>query len=190
MPFTAPPLLATPADLGTYLQGDPIEDTDATALLMLRQASAKVRDFTHQFLSRVDDEQIIRTPSERGRVFLPEFPILSVSAVESSTDGGTTWAPIMSWTLDFETGELVDTSRWPHHATRAPSSWRITYSHGYDYIPDGVQAVVLDVAARTMETPIGVELERVGMRQTKFAVANLSDENEADLGAYAVAVLA
>lgn len=185
--------LASVADLSAYLQASPALDAnDATAELLLRLASGKVRDYTQQKLNYIADDPAILSPSEWGRAFLPELPIIAGSVVvETTSDNGVTWTPMSAWTLDYATGELSDLSRWPNHAPRGPSSWRVTYSHGYQEIPDGIQAVVLDVAARTMETPIGVELERVGLRQVKYSTAApLSDDNKADLEPYAVAVLA
>lgn len=183
--------LASVGDLSAYLQGPALDPDDPTATLLLRLASGKVRDETQQKLNYVADDAVILSPSEWGRVFLPELPIVGAPIVETTSDNGVTWTALASWTLDYATGELSDTSTWPTRAPRGPSSWRVTYSHGYQEIPDGIQAVVLDVAARTMEMPIGVELERVGLRQVKYSTAApLSDDNKAALKPFAVAVLA
>lgn len=181
------PALASVPDLAAYLQ-DTLDPEDASALLQLRLASGKVRDFTHQRIDYVEGDTVILTPSERGRAFLPELPIVGApTAVEVSTDGGTTWAPLASWTLDYETGELADASTWPYRATTAPSSWRVTYSHGFQEIPDAIQGVVLELAASALNTPAGIELERVGLRQTKFSATGLSLDDENTLRPYVIA---
>lgn len=191
--MAALPALASVSDLSAYLQAEPpLENDDATATLMLRLASGKVRDYCGpQLLSYVSDDQVTLTPSERGVAYLPELPVVGLpSAVEVTTDGGLTWAPMASWTFDLATGKLSDASTWPHRAPTAASSWRVTYSHGYQSIPDGIQGVVLDIAARSINTPAGIDLERVGLRQTKYSVAGMTQENYDALARYVVARLA
>lgn len=187
------PALASVSDLSAYLQAEPALATDdPTALLMLRLASGKVRDHCRQVLSYVADDQVYLTPSEKRVAFLPELPIVGrPTAVEVLDKDGVTWVAMTSWTLDLDTGELADTSgHWPYCAPLGPSSWRVTYSHGYQSIPDGIQGVVLDVAARSINTPAGVDLERVGLRQTKYSTAGFSQENEDALATYVVARIA
>lgn len=191
--MAAAPLLATVEDLGVYVQGAPFtgDEDVAAATLMLRLASGKVRDHCRQRLSLVADDVARLTPSERGRIFLPELPIVGVPVVESSADGGLTWTPAPSWTLDYDTGELADTALWPHVGPRTASSWRVTYSHGYAEIPDGIQSVVIDLAARMLQTPPGIDLERVGERQVKYSAnEGLTDANKSDLAPYVITSVA
>lgn len=189
------PALASVGDLSAYLQAEPaLAPDDPTALLMLRLASGKVRDHCGpQVLSYVADDQVYLTPSEKRVAFVPELPAQRPSLVEVLGTDGVTWSPMASWSFDVETGELTDTTTaWQYNWQRTitPSSWRVTYSHGYQSIPDGLQGVVLDVAARTINTPAGVDLERVGLRQTKYSTAGFTQENEDALAPYVVARLA
>ncbi|MFJ4166292.1 hypothetical protein ACIPY5_12110 [Microbacterium sp. NPDC089698] len=156
--------LATVGDLAAFLQ-EQIPPDDPSALLYLRLASGQVRDYLGQHLTKVDDDAVELDPYESRVVFLPELPIVSVSQVETLSDGVWTVRDPAEYTVSKRTGRIrVLTGGWPC----SDGSWRVTYTHGLDVIPDGIVSVVLSVAGDGYSTPVGVDNERIGQRSIKY----------------------
>lgn len=165
--------LATVDQLASYLQ-QPLATNDPSATLMLEIASGMVRDELEQDLSFLAGDVVTLDPINGGFVFLPQMPVAQVSLVEyldtSQTPAVWTTADPSLYTVSTRLGiiaALPDTDViWPS----IPNSWRVTYDHGYDTIPDGLVGVCLGVAARIYSTPAGAESERIGGYQVKYAM--------------------
>lgn len=161
--------LATPTQLGFYLQETVAED-DPSALLYLDIASGMVRDYLQLILDPVADEVVALDPIDGSYVFLPELPVTSVSLLE--TFDGTTWSTVdpANYTVSTRLGIIAGLPNqgvlWPSK----PGTWRVTYSHGYATLPSSILGVVLGVAARAYSTPAGVDLERIGGYQAKYSM--------------------
>lgn len=161
--------LATPAQLSAFLQ-QPLDDFDASALLMLDIASGMVRDFLQQDLTPAVDDVLIVDPVNSAYAVLPELPITDVSLVE--VFDGTTWSAVLPafYTVSKRTGlvsAVPNTGiQWPAD----PESWRVTYSHGFTTIPASIVGAVLGVAARAYASPAGVDSERIGGYQVKYGM--------------------
>lgn len=159
-------LLADTATLA-LLVDETINPEDPKALLLLRSASSVVRSPEHgtgQYLSRVDDDEVRVVPRTASVAFLSEFPIVDVSKVEVKFADGWTELDTGSYSVNEETGRItLRTTPW-HPA----ELWRVTYTHGFDEIPDDIAAVTAALAARYWETPIGVDNERIGQRSIKY----------------------
>ncbi len=133
---------ATLANIEAFLQ---IEITTpaqiASANRALSEATAAIRNYTHQFLERVDDEAI--TLDSRGweRLFLPELPVIDVTVV---VEDGETLIP----TDDYKLGQYGVLHRIDQKWAEGIQIVTITYSHGYDTIPDDIVAVCTRAASR------------------------------------------
>lgn len=186
--------LATPSDLAVYTQL-PIDDSDASALALLDMASDQVRDYLQQQIDYVVDDVVTLDPvltSTTALVILPEMPVSSVSLVEYSLDGGTTWATaqknsyntpgdyIVSREQGIVQSVMFPSITWP----RDPDSWRITYTHGFQVLPNTIKMIVLEQAGQQYATPVGIDQERTGMRQVKYAPRPLSEVQMKALSRY------
>lgn len=134
--------LATQADVELVLQ-QPIAGAEAVAAVefALLSASAAVRNYTRQLLHRVVGD-VLTLDGRRGRLmFLPELPVIAVSTV---VEDGETLVPGRDWEL-AEHGILVRHGRdWrPGYG-----NLRVTYTHGYDPIPDMITVVTARAASR------------------------------------------
>lgn len=104
---------------------------------LLGDASSMVREVAGLTISRVDDDEITVSPGGTSEaIVLPEFPVLAVSTI--AVDG--TPVPTTDW-------------RWAPSGivTRCCGSWStapvtVTYSHGYDPVPDWIAALVCAMA--------------------------------------------
>jgi hypothetical protein len=161
--------LATPTQLGLYIQ-ETIAENDPSALLYLDIASGMVRDYLQLILDPVTDDVVELDPIDGSYVFLPELPVTSVSLVE--TFDGSAWSTVdsVNYTVSTRLGIIAGLPNqgivWPSN----PGTWRVTYSHGFAPLPSSILGVVLGVAGRAYSTPAGIDLERIGGYQVKYAM--------------------
>lgn len=140
--------LATIEQLLTRMTTTPDEDRAAA---VLDDASAAVRSYCGQDFDEATTTDRLRF--RRGRLRLPQRPVLSVdtivdvagAAVAATWDGLDQLAVITPTLGDFETN-ITATTTWTGVVD-------VTYSHGYDPIPDDIVAVVCNIAARSLGVP-------------------------------------
>lgn len=195
------PPLATADDLADYMQSAP---PLATAERALRTASATIRRFTRQVITRVDDETILLSggdrvlrPPQRPLVVDEDHPLtvvelvdgsgIEVPAVEdrdftrigSELTRGHPWIPVGR------------TMGWPYN--RVLGVWaprvRVTYSHGYLEVPDDIVGVCLDLAAATVSNPNRLRSESAGSVSVTYTVetfgtGSLTADHRAILATY------
>lgn len=183
--------LATVDDLASFVQST-LDPADPSPALYLSIASGMVRDYLQQEITQVVDDIVYCDPVGGSFVALDELPVGSVSLVETTADGGATWttADPTTYTVSRRTGLIFAKPYtgvcWPGD----PESWRVTYTHGYATVPDTIKGICLSVAARGFSIPVGVDSERVGQRQVKYDLGELTDVQELALSRYRVARVA
>jgi hypothetical protein len=164
--------LASVDDLNNFSQLA-IDPNDTAAAFLLKVASGMVRRYLQQDVTATVGDVEYCDPIAGG-VLLSQLPVSSVTRVETSLDGVTwTVADPASYVVSRRLGIVsarACTGLWPTD----PESWRVTYSHGYDDIPDEIKGVVCSVAARLYSTPSGIDMERTGQRQAKYNNADLN----------------
>lgn len=137
---------ATIADLESFLQ---IEISTvvqvAAANRALNEATASIKNYCRQFLELVEDDEITLDCTGGTRIFLPELPVVDVSEVIE----------------DDETLVVDDDYKLGQHGIlhRIDQDWAsgiqivtITYSHGYETIPDDIIAVATRAASRAYQS--------------------------------------
>lgn len=169
----ADPPLASLSDLSAYVQ-DAVDPTTGSLLLSL--ASSVVRAQTRQFLSPVVGDKI-RLQGGRQHLVLPERPVKAVTAVSGLyyattadpfyydiPDAAALYGPLPPgiWVLDALGRVLLPRgSLWPPVV-------EVTYSHGFDTIPDDLRAVTLEAAKRQLINPEGYESFGTGGVSARF----------------------
>lgn len=160
---STPDAFATVGELANALGADIAED-DRRASQILRTATAIIQaECRHRIFFYEDDEKKLRG-TWSGELFLPEPPVTEVTSVtvgdtevadasyEFSSDGGLRGPAV--WTGFDEPSSIM----WG-----GPSSEVVvTYSHGYDPIPEDIKAVCLSLAARLYDNPSGAASETIG----------------------------
>lgn len=151
---------ATEAELEN-LTGQTIDTARATILLSL--ASAAVRDAAGITIDQATTtDQVLDGPGGTELV-LPEWPVTAVaSIVEIDTDGTETTlrgpaddSPEYRWS---RSGVVVRYGTWPCR----PRSIKVTYTHGFSTVPDGIKRATLLAAARGLASPTGYASESIG----------------------------
>lgn len=133
------------ARLGRSLTADEAERIDA----VIADASAKVRNYTGQQFTRETTTDRFRV--RRGIVKLPQRPVIAVSSVISVLSGQPTffrWDGIDR--VSFLMSELDEFEWNPVRLAPHPPAVEITYTHGYDELPDDIVGVVCSIVTRTL----------------------------------------
>ena len=171
--------LATVDQLAAYLQ-QPFLETDPAALLVLQIASAIIRDTVQQHFTAVTGDVVVLDPINGESVFLPELPVTAVTLVETLDDTVTpgVWSTVdpTLYTVTLATGQVsaqpFTSFTWPLESNfmwpSDPGTWRVTYSHGFTVIPDGLMGVCVSLAARIYVTEDGIDSERIGGYMVKY----------------------
>lgn len=139
---------------------------------LLVDASAKVRTYTGQTFTLVEnDEQVLRPVGTLIR--LPQRPVIEVASVVALGGGQLPDIPLSGWMWDgadlinvagIDSNVFVSMPEWwNEHA--GTNTYRVTYTHGYDEVPADVVAVVCGMVTRTLTSPSiaeGLVSERIG----------------------------
>lgn len=136
------PLLADIADLADLRGVDP-DDEDHQALQALAQASAFFRSYTGKVITVVEDDEQVLTGTWDNLLKLPQRPVISVSAVARRRGSETVD------TEDVAPYSLLRDHLYRYGGWGGPEAIvTVTYTHGFEVIPDDVRATVLSMAAR------------------------------------------
>jgi hypothetical protein len=159
-----PDALATTDDLAVRLGRTYTGTEEDKAEALLRDASAAVRSYTGQTFSLVTDDTVRLRP-RNGTLRLPQRPVVAVSAV-ANVDGDT-----VSFTWDngqtvYLAGYGYGLNAFEVEPFRSRLPWLdVTYTHGYETIPDDIVAVVANIAGRAF----GRQLEDAGLQSETIA---------------------
>lgn len=195
------PPLATVADLGTV----PASASSEDIALALRWGSARVRRYTGQAFTFVEDETVELDGGERV-LRLPQRPLVvdashPLTVVEipgyagveitltEDTDYTRLGSELTRGDPRYPVGRLMG---WPWN--RVLGVWapkvRLTYSHGYpDEIPDDVVEIVVDLAKINLSNPENLRSVAIDDYSRTFAAetiggARLSRDQKDDLRPY------
>lgn len=156
-----PDPLATVEELAAYL-GREIDEEDPSAILALNIASDLIRNFCGHSITQVEDDEIILDGTGTQLLLLPATPVTEVASVE--VDGEELEEDDYAWS---RRGWIVRTDGyyWPTD----PSSIAVTYTHGYETVPDSVKGVALALAGRVVDGSSGIKQESIGSYSVTYA---------------------
>jgi hypothetical protein len=141
----------------------------AAADLALASASAVIRRWTRQTITRVVDDAVPLRIIDCDQLVLPQRPVESVSQVMVNALVLNDW--VLSGDRLLRTGGwryLPGTSSYPD-----PGIVQVTYTHGWDEIPDDVRGVCLDLASATLSNPAMLRQESIDDYSRTFAAESL-----------------
>lgn len=174
------PPLATAADL----QAAGATGTDEALALALRRASARVRRYTRQDITFVENDTTELPGGERV-LRLPQYPLVVddthlLSVIEIADFSGIEWEAVENRDYSRLGNELTRGYPWQAPSrlmgwpwNRAQGVWapkvRVTYSHGYSEIPEDIVDVVLDLATMNLANPENLRQVALDDFQRTFA---------------------
>lgn len=198
------PPLATVAELEHAMQVATGTLDVAQAELAIRRASARVRRYTGQDITLVENETVLLDGGEK--VFqLPQRPAVvdathPLTVVELPDWGGAEITLVENRDFVRLGNELTRSYPWYNTSRLAGWPWRralgvwaprvrVTYSHGYTEVPDDIVDVVLDLATLNMSNPAALRSESIGDYARTYASetiggARLSADHKRDLRPY------
>lgn len=139
------------SDLENLLQLDISVEKIPSAEAAIKAATETIRNYTNQEISLSENDVIVLDGNGRTRIFLPELPVASISDVkvdgESLVDGE-----------DYKLGQYgvlyrLGGSVW----SDGVQNIEITYTHGYDPVPDDIVSICARAAARAYQAGLRAE---------------------------------
>ena len=161
------PPFATAADLAALAQRSDIPD--ATADLALALASATIRSWTKQDITRVENDVVNLRIIDTSELVLPQRPVESVSQVRVNS------VVLVDWVLSGD--RLLRAGGWrylPGTTTYPdPGLVEVTYTHGWSEVPDDIRAVCLDLASMSVTNPTGLRSVAIDDYSRTYATETL-----------------
>lgn len=172
---------ATADDLAARLGLTFTADEQTRATMLLDQASSLIQDETKQTISQVTDDVLTMRSSYSERIRLPQRPVVSISSVTLTPQGGTPTV-IDDSTYYLDGDELVRAS-FPVRYQQFFADWTrgwlgplytisITYTHGWEDadIPATVKAVCVEMVSRVWTNPGAVQQESIAGVLTSYSL--------------------
>lgn len=136
---------ATVADIEAFLQVEvATAEQLAGAQRALQEATAAIQNYCRQAIERVAGDVITLDCSGGTRIFLPELPVSAVSSVIE--DGESLIADD-----DYKLGQHGILHRIGQEWAEGIQIVMITYTHGYEDIPDDIVSVCTRAASRAYQ---------------------------------------
>ncbi|MFB4265306.1 hypothetical protein [Nonomuraea sp. GTA35] len=147
-------------------------DEAARVQVLLDDASALVRSYTRRDFAPSTTETVVLRESA-GVLRLPQKPVTAVTSVVLIGLEGVPDITVVGWgwdgldVIDVSGWDsaIVNLPEWVNDRAWLPSTYRVTYTHGYAEVPADVVAVVCGMVGRTMSAPTtqsGITSETIG----------------------------
>lgn len=139
--------LATDVDVALRFGRDLTDDEKPRINTLLLDASARVRrEAGGQLITK--QTTTVRLPVRRGQIDLPQYPVVAVTAVKNDAGSDITvqWSAPSSW---IYVGSVDRFDLEPFYGSQYGNQYlNVTYTHGYDPIPDEIVGLVCQMAGR------------------------------------------
>lgn len=182
-------MFCTVQDVADFLQ---IEVSEPSATRAIEAASAAIQNYCHQHLALVeDDEFTFDVPEGHSKIFLPELPVISVASVVE--DGET-----LVEDEDYKLGNWGILYRLNGNWASGVQIVTVTYTHGYEEIPDDIVDVATRAASRAYQAGLraaeldgvpGVVAMSLGDYSVSFGAEGGGGVSEGIIGASAARML-
>jgi hypothetical protein len=138
--------LITRAEYKNYL-GITSTNKDAEIDLLIPKVSQLVKTYCRRsFIDYYDEAKTEYFDGGFDRLILKETPVVSVLEVSQSTDFGKSYATKLvqytDWILDTDSVRAIKS---PGYFLMYPRGYRVTYSAGYETVPEDLKLAVMDL---------------------------------------------
>lgn len=162
---------ATTADLASFLQ---ITVDTASAQLALDLSTALIQNYTRQTITYVASDTVILN-GNTAVLLLPQRPVVGTPVVNGLVPSAVyRFDPPDRLTYGVPSGNLA-AAQYANGPDPVYGVWplqvSVTYSHGYQTIPDDIRGVCISVAARAYSNPQGLRGESMGSYSVQYAGA-------------------
>lgn len=148
----------------------------------LSWAQSLVESYCNRTFDEVTDDVVFVDPYY-GKALLPGTPVVSVSSVQgylpSPTSGGMAWTALTNFKYASDTGLIYDTTGLPGTVWTSctpswpwlPGSLQVTYTHGYEVVPQPVVDVAVRLAQQYVTNPTQLVQFRTGSVEYRYSGA-------------------
>ena len=149
--------LVTLAEYKAYA-GISSNNQDALINSVIPKASQLIKTICRRtFVDYVNDSKEEVFSGGWSKLYLKEYPILSIGSVEASTDYGKTYTELEEFTdyvLDLEDGTITSTStvEFPKYI----NGYKVTYTGGYEILPEDLKIAALDLVTYYIKNDMSV----------------------------------
>jgi hypothetical protein len=127
----------------------------ASATFQLAAASSTVRDYCHWPISRTGPETTVLDGPGARVLQLPALHVVDIDSIE--IDGVLLDPAAYRWSV-IGLVKRLDGAHWPD----TYQSISVTWTYGYESVPDSIVAVVCGMAGRGLDNPRGRAAEALG----------------------------
>jgi len=123
------------------------DDKIASCARAIAEATEAIRNYCHQHIELVTDDEITLDCAGGTKLFLPELPVVSVAEVVEDDE-------VLDEDDDYKLGQWGVLHRVDSDWTAGIQIITVTYTHGYDAydsLPDDIVAVATRAAARVFQ---------------------------------------
>lgn len=163
--------LVTLAEYKAY-KGITSTTQDAQIAALITKVSKYIRTYIDRELTTYFDEPLTQY-FDGGAQNLPlkEVPVQTVQSVEISSDYGRTYTALVEYT-DYVVSKTKETVECPFLADGFPyalNGYRVTYTGGYESVPDDIKLASLDLVAYYLQSDMSIKSTRnVGANTTSI----------------------
>jgi hypothetical protein len=149
--------LVTLAEYKAYA-GITSTNQDAEINAIIPKASQLVKSICRRtFVDYVNDSKEEVYAGGWEKLFLKEYPILSITSVEASVDYGATYTELVEFTdyvVDQEDGTIkcIYAAEFP----KCVNGYKVTYTAGYESLPEDLKLAVLDLVTYYLKNDMSV----------------------------------
>jgi hypothetical protein len=157
-----PEPLASTDDLADRLGITLTPEQESRAFAVLTDASSVVRNYARQTFTLVEDDVAYIEGTAEQWLYLPERPVIEVTEISM---GG---AQLVDGQWNVQGDALFRYDGWNSRYYLSGGGWNqpntiaVTYTHGYEVIPEDVIAVVCKIAQSTWLNPQGYRSANAG----------------------------
>ena len=161
--------LFTLADYKAYANlTSPTQDTEIKAIIPI--ASQMVKTYCRRtFVDYVDDAKTEVFTGGGERIYLTEFPVLTVASVEYSADYGSTYTTLVEFTdyaVDHEDDGIVPIAAVDNVWPRLINGYKVTYTGGYEELPEDLKVAAMDLLTYYLKNDMAVKAQRAAGANT------------------------
>ena len=135
---------------------------DAAIKNIIPKVSALAKNYCRRTFNDYVDESKVETFTGGSYLLLSEYPVISISGVEQSSDYGKTYTTLTEFTdfvLDIEESTVKPLNS-AKLFTPYINGYKVTYNAGYEEIPEDLKIAVMDLVTYYLKNDMAVKSQR------------------------------
>lgn len=135
---------------------------DAAIRNIIPKVSALTKNYCRRTFNDYVDDPKLEIFTGGSYLLLSEYPVIGISAVETSVDYGKTYTPLVEYT-DFVLDNEESTIKPINSAKKFEplvNGYKVTYTAGYEVLPEDLKIAVMDLVTYYLKNDMAVKSQR------------------------------